>query len=364
MSLEVTSSPLDMANRACQQLMNTFAPGELPPANRWHYHQGVFLYGMQKVYEKTGNKDYYDYIKGYVDHLIDEEGNLYFARDELDSIQAGILLFPIYEDTKERRYKIAADKLRSLYNTLNRTTEGGFWHKDKYPYQIWMDGLFMGGPFALLYAKHFDEPELVDMVMYQYSLMEKHLRDEKTGLFYHAWDEKKQQPWADSETGLSPEFWGRSTGWFGAAAIDILDLLPEDTKGREDLLKALIGYIDGIIKFQDEKTGLWYEVVDKGDREDNWLESSCTSLFVYTIAAAVERGYVGKEYLQYAVKGYNGLVEHMVEMDDETWKHTGICIGTSAGTYDYYVGRPTSENDLHGVGAFIMACMELEKVKG
>lgn len=353
----INQTALVLAEKACQAIMNTYTPEELPPANSFHYHQGVFLYGMLRVWEATGKEEYFEYMKAYIDSLIDEEGNLYFARDELDSVQAGILLFPLYEKTKHPKYMVAAKKLRSLLDTINRTSEGGFWHKDKYPYQMWLDGLFMAGPFMLMYSEHFQEEELIQTVLRQEKLMRKNMTDSKSGLLYHAWDEKKVQPWADPETGCSPEFWGRSVGWYGTALIDLLELLGDKKRGQEELIESLQSFIPAIVAHQDEKSGLWYQIVDKGDRPDNWLESSCSSLFLYFIAKAVKHGYVDESYRAIVDKGFKGLVEKMVEEDESTLTLSGICIGTSAGTYDYYVGRPTSENDLHGMGAFILASM-------
>lgn len=347
---------------ACRALIKTFEPGALPPANRWHYHQGVFLYGMQKVWEKTGRQEYFEYMKAYVDSLVDSQGNFLFARDELDSLQTGILLFPLYKVTKDARYLIAARKLKTLFGTLNQTKEGGYWHKDSCPHQMWLDGLFMEGPFALLYAQWFAEPELEEMVLHQEKLMRSHMKDEKTGLLFHAWDESRQQRWADPETGCSPEFWGRSLGWYGTALVDILDLLPSDHPGRSELIQSLQELIRGLVLFQDRQTGLWYQVVDKGEQPDNWLESSCSSLFVYFIAKAITRGYIDESYLESAKKGYQGLLDHMIVSDEKGWKMKEICIGTSAGDYDHYVGRPTSNNDLHGVGAFILASVALEEL--
>ncbi|KQL41786.1 glycosyl hydrolase family 88 [Bacillus sp. FJAT-25509] len=353
---------LSMAEKASRTVMKTFSPKELPPANVWHYHQGVFLYGMQRVWEITQNQEYFEYLKSYIDNLLDSEGNFLFERDQLDSIQVGILLFPLMKATKDQRYRKAADKLRHLYDTLNKTKEGGFWHKDKYPYQMWLDGLFMAGPFALMYQNATNEQGLDDMVLYQEKLMRVNMKDENSGLFYHAYDESKRMPWANPETGCSPEFWGRSVGWYGTALIDILDLLSKNHSGRVELIESLQSLIKSIVSFQDEKTGLWYQIVDKGNQEDNWLESSCSSLFVYTIARAVEQGYVGKEYIETAIKGYKGLLNEMIEVDGDSLTMKGICIGTSAGVYDYYVSRPVSENDLHGVGAFILASVALVKM--
>ncbi|WP_339264404.1 glycoside hydrolase family 88 protein [Solibacillus sp. FSL W7-1472] len=356
------NTPLALAEKACKAIMDTYTPDQLPPANSFHYHQGVFLYGMLRVWEATGDQQYFDYMKGYIDSLIDEEGNLYFARDELDSVQAGILLFPLYEQTKDRRYLVAAKKLRHLLYSINQTTEGGFWHKDKYPYQMWLDGLFMAAPFMLMYNEHFVEEELVLNVVRQEKLMRAHMKDKNTGLLFHAWDEKKAQPWADKETGCSPEFWGRSVGWYGTALVDILELI-NGSRGQEEMEQSLKDLVPAITKFQDEETGLWYQIVDKGDLDDNWLESSCSSLFIYFIAKAIKLGLVDDSYQQVVNKAYDGLIEHMVDVQEDVANLKGICIGTSAGVYDYYVDRPTSENDLHGMGAFILASMALHDIK-
>jgi len=358
----VEKSPLYFAQKMCDTLMTKFTPEELPPGGRWHYHQGVFLCGMDLVYNKTGEDKYFNYLKAYVDHNIDENGNLLFARDELDSIQAGLLLFPLYKATGLKKYEIAARRLRNIFTTLNLTSEGGFWHKDKYPYQMWLDGLYMGGPFALHYANDFNEPNLIEMVIHQENLMRKHTKSEATGLYHHGWDEKAVQPWARPD-GKAPEIWGRALGWYGLAVIDMIDILPEGHPHKKEWIAFIRDYVRDVVKYQDEKTGLWYQVVDKGDNEDNWLETSASSLFVYVIAKAVSKKYVGGEFEKYATKAYEGLLKYKVQETEEgTLIIDDIVIGTSIGVYDYYINRERSHNDLHGAGAFIMASMEMEKL--
>ncbi|WP_374931197.1 glycoside hydrolase family 88/105 protein [Neobacillus driksii] len=355
-------TPLDWGKAACDSLMATYTPEKLPPEGRWHYHQGVFLYSMLQLNEQVGREDYFKYIKGYVDHIIDEDGNFYFAREELDAIQAGLLLFKLDQEINDPRYKIAATKLKNIFPTFNTTSDGGFWHKDKYPYQMWLDGLYMGGVFALNYDKAFGEPELLDMVVEQEKLMRKHTRDEKTGLYYHAWDEKRQQPWADSDTGKSPEFWGRAIGWYGITFNEILSFLPGDHPSRAEIVGALKDLIKGLVEFQDQDTGLWYQVVDKGNDINNWLETSCSALFTYTIARAINDGHADDRYKEFAVKGFRGLLDRMEFNDKGLFVMPGICIGTGVGNYQHYLDRPTCENDLHGVGSFILACLEMQKL--
>ncbi len=355
-------TPLEWGKSACDSLMNRFKPNKLPPENSWHYHQGVFLYSMIRLWEKVGDERYYQYAKAYVDLLIDERGNLLFRRDELDSMQAGLLLFTLDRSSDDPRYKIAADKLMNVFGTLNQTSEGGYWHKDKYPNQMWLDGLYMGGVFAVEYAHAYDKPIWLERVLYQEKLMRSHMYDKTTGLLYHAWDESRRMPWSDPQTGCSPEFWGRSVGWYGMAVVDILDRLPESMEGREALIASLQGLIKALAQFQDQDSGLWYQVVDKGQHSDNWLETSGSSLFVYTIAKAIAKGYVGNEYLNIARRGYEGLINQLYYDENEQLVMPAICIGTSAGDYENYITRPVSENDLHGVGALVLACVEMEKI--
>lgn len=362
MAEQTVTSPIGWAKAACESLMDRYAPEDLPPAWRWHYHQGVFLCGVEMVWEHERDQRYDEYIKRYVDKLVDDEGNFAFARDELDAIQPGLLLFRLDErnGAQDKRYRVAAHKLRSLFHTLNRTSEGGFWHKDKYAYNMWLDGLYMGGVFALKFANAYGDDGLRELVLKQEALMRKHMRDEETGLLYHAWDESRAMPWADPDTGRSPEFWGRSLGWYVLALAQFLDELPESDAGWETLAGELTSVVSALVRYQDAESGLWYQVVDKGHLADNWLETSCSSLFVYGIAKAYKRGLIGEEGLLAARRGYEGLAAVMETDEEGRFVMPNICIGTSAGDYENYVTRPTSSNDLHGVGAFVMACVEME----
>ncbi|MHA6481982.1 glycoside hydrolase family 88/105 protein [Paenibacillus sp. strain BS8-2] len=364
MAEQTVTSPISWAKAACDSLMDRYAPEELPPAGRWHYHQGVFLCGMEMVWEHDGGQQYEAYIKRYVDKLVDAEGNFAFARDELDAIQPGLLLFKLdaRNGGDDKRYRVAAQKLRSLFHTLNRTSEGGFWHKDKYAYNMWLDGLYMGGVFALKYANAYGDIDLRQLVLQQESLMRRYMHDEETDLLYHAWDESRAMPWADPSTGRSPEFWGRSLGWYVLALAQFLDELPESDAGWETLAGELARVVSSLVRYQDAVSGLWYQVVDKGHLADNWLETSCSSLFVYAIAKAYKRGLIGEEGRLAARRGFAGLTAVMETDELGRFVMPNICIGTSAGDYENYVTRPTSSNDLHGVGAFVMACVEMESL--
>lgn len=344
-------------------MMATFEPENLPPAGHFHYHQSVFLDGMYRVYEITKDERYFEYIKGYYDSLIDENGNLYFDRDQLDSLQVGTLLFPLYEKTGDERYLIVAKRLMHIVYGINKTSEGGFWHKDKYPYQMWLDGLYMAGPFLLQCAKYFQVPDLVPQVVKQEALMRKHMYNPETGLLYHAWDEKKVQVWSNPETGCSPEIWGRSAGWYGVALVEILRLLPKHSSEQTQLEEKLAAYSKALLNYQDADSKCWYQVVDKPEAKGNWLESSGSALFVHTIASSVALGLLDDSYKQSAEEAFEGIVNEMTEEKEGRVILKNICIGTSAGDYSYYIERPTSENDLHGVGAFLWALLSVYHLK-
>ena len=358
-----TLTPIQWAEKACETLMAKFEPELLPP-ERFHYHQGVFLSGMEKCWRQTNKSKYYDYIKRWVDsHILADGSIMNFNPDELDDIQPGVLLFTLYEQTGDERYKKALFNLVPLLKSWKTNPSGGFWHKEHYPKQMWLDGLYMAGPIAVQFGKTFNQSDYFDMMTYQAILMEKHTKDPDTGLLYHGWDETKEANWADPITGLAPEFWGRAIGWYPVALLEMFDHLPEDHKDKQMLTSILQDLLVALTKYQDSDTGLWYQVIDKGNLSDNWLENSCTSLFVQAIAKAVRMGYLDAKYMKYAWKGYNGVIDTLKYDEKGNLLIGNICIGTGIGDYAHYIARPTSENDLHGAGAFILMCVEMNQAK-
>ncbi|OMF59105.1 glycoside hydrolase 105 family protein [Paenibacillus rhizosphaerae] len=361
--MQEESTPIQWAEQACEALMAKFEPEQLPP-DRFHYHQGVFLSGMEKCWRQTGKDQYFDYIKRWVDSQILADGSIKkYNPDELDDIQPGVLLFNLFEQTGDERYKQALHTLVPLLKSWRTNPSGGFWHKGHCPNQMWLDGLYMAGPIAVQFGRTFGDSEYFDMMAYQAILMSKHTKDPGTGLMYHGWDETKEASWADPETGLAPEFWGRAIGWYPVALLEMFEHLPEDHKDKAALTVILQDLLAALPKYQDPDSGLWYQVVDKGDRPDNWLESSCTALYVHAIAKAVRFGYLDESYLAYAWKGYQGVIDTL-KFDENGRVIIGqICIGTGIGDYAHYIARPTSENDLHGAGAFILMCTEMNLAK-
>lgn len=340
--------------------------------DRWAYDYGVLGKGLEGVWKKTGNKRIFDYIKDNMDHFVDDNGRIrYYVLEDynIDYINNGKTLIFLYKETGEPKYKKAIDLLREQLKSHPRTSEGGFWHKKIYPYQMWLDGLYMGSPFYAEYIQLYENGDNFEDVIKQFVLMNQYSRDPKTGLLYHGWDESRQQLWSDKETGCSANFWGRSMGWFAMALVDVLDYIPEDHEGRNDVVEILKNMVEALAKVQDTESGLWYQVLDQKDRDGNYLESSASSMFTYAMAKAVRKGYIEPTYKTVAEKAMKGMLVHFIEEDDQGYLNltdinNGAGLGGTPyrdGSYEYYVGEPKAVNNLLGVGAFIQACVEIER---
>lgn len=360
--METIREPLFYAQASCDTMMRKFAPEDLPPKGHFHYHQGVFLSGVLKTWRLTGEEKYYEYAKAWVDSCLDENGKPKdFNPGQLDDIQPGILLYPLLDRTGDERYRKALDLLLPVIRDFPRCAEGGFWHKQWCPEQMWLDGLYMAGPISAEYAARFNAPEYFDICAQQALLMRQKTEDPATGLWYHAWDASKQEAWADPETGLAPEFWGRSIGWVPVAVLDELDFIPADYPQRDALETLVRDLLKAVCRFQPED-GRWYQVVDKVDHADNWPENSCSCLYVAALCKAVRKGLLDPSYLEIARRGYEGVIRSLEWETDADGNRNllvgNVCVGTGVGDYQHYINRPVSTNDLHGVGAFLIMTAE------
>jgi unsaturated rhamnogalacturonyl hydrolase len=339
----------------------------------WDYVTGTVLKAFEELWRKTGDKRYFQYIQKTVANVVNSDGTItdYKLSDyNIDEINEGRMLLFLYKETGEEKYKKAAALLRSQLADQPRSSLGGFWHKKKYPYQMWLDGLYMGSPFYAEYGKLFDEPENFDDIVKQFTLMETHARDAESGLLYHAWDEKKEQDWADKKTGLSAIFWGRAMGWYAMALVDVLDYLPPEHSGRSNLIAILQRLAEAVSKVQDDSTGVWWQVMDQPYREGNYLEASVSCMFVYALAKGIRLGYLDKKYLAVAEKAYQGILKEFIsENADGTIDLNQICQSAGLGygrdgSYEYYVYQEKKvSNDGKGVGPFITASLEMEMME-
>jgi unsaturated rhamnogalacturonyl hydrolase len=340
---------------------------------RWDYEQGLMLKALERVWQRTGDAKYFTYIKHDLDHYIGKDGSIRtYKQDEynLDNLATGhaVLLLAQVSAPDQEKYRLAAATLRKQLDGQPRTKAGGFWHKQKYTNQMWLDGLYMAEPFYAEYSALMNDSKGLDDVAKQFSLIEKNLVDPKTGLLYHGYDESRAEKWANKTTGQSPNFWDRGIGWYSMALVDVLDYLPAASPHRAELIKDLQRLAPVLAKYQDAKTGTWSLVMGQEGRKGNYAEASGSSMFVYALAKGVRLGYLDKKYLAVARKGYDGLLKTFVatETGGALAFNGTVSVGGLGGSpyrdgsYEYYLSEPLRKNDLKGVGPFILASVEME----
>ncbi|WP_460432546.1 glycoside hydrolase family 88 protein [Arachidicoccus ginsenosidivorans] len=338
---------------------------------KWSYDEGVVLKGFENIWELTGDPLYFNYIQHSMDDFVDKNGVIreYDSLSyKLDDINNGKVLLTLARVTGKKQYWKAATSLRNQLNSQPRTFDGGFWHKKIYPNQMWLDGLYMAAPFYAEYAMVSQEDTAFNDIGRQFVLMERHARDENTGLLYHGWDAAKLQKWADKKTGLSENFWGRAMGWYGMALVDALDYFPENQPYRDSLIQILNRYAAAVVKVQDKSSHVWWQVLDKAASPGNYQEASASCMFVYTLAKGVRKGYLPASYEKAAIDGFEGVVKQFIGKDSAgNTILNGTCevagLGGKPyrdGTYAYYIGEKTKVNDGKGVGAFLLAGTEIQ----
>ena len=359
---------------------------------KWSYVMGIELEAMLDTYLKYGNPRIWEYCKEYTDTMINAQGEIrgYRLKDyNLDNIRTGHFVARMYQQKPEQKNLIAMREMMKQLRQQPRTEEDGvFWHKAIYSYQVWLDGIFMGLPFytmaapILLSAK--EAGKVYDDVIQQVKTTYERTLDSQTGLNRHAWDETHEMFWADPQTGLSQHCWGRAQGWYTMALIELLDALPTNYARRQEVVAILQQDLENVVKWQDKESGLWYQVMDAPNREGNYLEATCSSMFAYALLKAYRKGYVANKAFQDAgIRAYRGILQHFIRVnDDETISLTHCCSvaglgpGLSEkvkraapnvkenrrrdGSYDYYLSEPVRDNDAKGVGPFIWASLEME----
>ena len=373
---------------------------------KWSYVMGIELEGMLDTYLRYGGDDILKYCKMYTDKMIAENGDItgYNILDyNLDNIRTGHFVTRMYQNWPEAKNLLAMQTMMKQLQDQPRTiADKVFWHKAIYAYQVWLDGIFMGLPFRVLTAPIMEKTQkarknrkapttqsIYDDAVNQLNITYQRTLDPKTGLNRHAYDETRKTFWADKETGLSQHCWGRAQGWFTMALIEVLDALPEDYTRRGEVIDLLKKDFDAILKWQDKKSGLWYQVMDSPKREGNYLESTCSAMFTYALLKAYRKGYVDSQYRDAGIKAYKGMIKNFIKVHaDKTISLTQCCsvagLGPAAtpeveaamkqinpkgtvkenkkrdGSYEYYLSEPIRDNDAKGVGPFLWASLEME----
>ncbi|MBP3552315.1 MAG: glycoside hydrolase family 88 protein [Bacteroidaceae bacterium] len=346
---------------------------DFQPKLKWDYCHGVELQAFLRLEEMYGDSRYFDYAEAYCDTMVREDGTVVaYKREEfsLDRVNTGKILFNMYARTGEEKYKKALDLMYSQFEGQPRTKEGGFWHKKVYPHQMWLDGLYMGAPFYAEYAARYGKPEAFQDVINQFCVVARHTYDPATGLYKHAWDESREQFWCNKENGQSAHSWGRAMGWFAMALVETLEFVPVDEPNRDSLLAILDNVVKQIERYQDKKTGLWYQVLDRSGDRGNYLESSVSAMFIYSLYKGIRLGVVPATYMTVADKGFEGFMKRFIKVGKKGVVSITDCCAVAGlggknmrdGSYDYYINELIRDNDPKAVGPFINACLERERL--
>lgn len=341
---------------------------------RWHYIESCILKAYMDGYKESGSETYYQFVKNFINRLYDQSGHIpeidvrYYS---IDQIRPATLLFDLYEKEKDPKYKSVLDMIYEQMKTYPRTKSGNFWHKENYPNQIWLDGLYMGQPFYVRYIKEFAEKKDYSDTIDQFMNVRKYIYNEEKHLYYHAYDESRDMFWCDQATGMSPNVWGRAVGWFVMALVDVLEQLegePCDTKPLKGLLQEAL---DGMLPYQ-HPDGMWYQVVDKGDSPGNYLESSGSLMLAYAMLKGSRLGYIAKEYSERGLFAFHGTVRQYLREEQGEVLLGGICrsagLGTNPdtgkirdGSFKYYTeSEAIVSNNGHGVAPLLMAYAEVK----
>jgi len=315
---------------------------------------------------------YAAYARTYIDYFVKDDGHINgykFSDFNIDRVRPGLNILGLYEDTGEEKYKLAAQTLASQMEAHPRTKSNGYWHKKVYPWQMWLDGIYMSHPFLTNYANVFNEPKRYDEVAFQILHIYEKTLDPETALLYHGWDESREQRWSNPETGQSKNFWSRAMGWYVMAVVDVLEVFPEDHPERENLISILNKTCEALMKVQDEKTGLWFQVLDKGSEEGNYIEGSGSAMFTYTFAKGAKLGFLPEKYKELANEAFDQMIEVLVREGDDGYPVlTSVCGAAGLGgnpyreaDFAYYINEKKVDNDQKGIAPLIMAAIELGK---
>lgn len=342
-----------------------------PYKTYWNYEDGCVLTGCIELYRATGEGMYRNFVLHYLDGRVTAEGEIPSfdtSKYNIDSINSGKALFFAYQETGEERYRKAIEMHMRCLESHPRCECGSFWHKSIYPNQVWLDGLYMAQPFYMAYEMAYGGMASVSDIVKQFQNVRAHLYDPEKGLSYHAWDEARLQPWANKRTGLSPNFWLRSMGWYLMALVDCMSLMSEELfehyKALESIFKESVR---GILRYQDKETGLFYQVIDHPEAEKNYLESSGSAMVAYAILKGARIGALNAEkYAPCGRRAFEGLVTHKLKAGEDGAEHlTDICAVAGLGPGEkrdgsvaYYVSEPRVSDDSKGVGPFMMAYAE------
>ena len=338
--------------------------------NKWNYIDGCMITALLSLFEQTGDRAYLDFADSFVSWYVEEDGSIKTydpSEYNLDNINPGRNLFALYDLTGREKYRKAMDTIRSQLDTMPRTKEGNFWHKQIYPYQVWLDGLYMAQPFYMEYEKRYRRLEGCLDSFRQFKNVERLMKDKKTGLYYHGYDESRQMYWADKKTGTSPNFWLRALGWFAVSLVNTAEAMDESMYYEYRYLQTMLENLANALLPWQHESGMFYQVIDRPDADGNYLETSGTALIAFAFLKGVRLGYLTERFAEAGERAFFGIADrYLSRKEDGSLNLAGICLVAGLGgkthrdgSLEYYFSEPVVENDAKGVAPFVLAYTEL-----
>lgn len=369
---------MEILDRYINQLLETSSP-EAPVWNiekikqgkkpSWNYIDGCMIKAVLELYHIKKEPKYLEFADRFIDYFVQEDGSI-MSYDpleyNLDNVNAGKTLFELYPLTGREKYRKAMDTVYGQLKGQPRTSTGNFWHKLIYPDQVWLDGLYMAQPFYMQYELTYNQGKNCHDSYQQFLTVYDRMRDTRNGLYYHAYDDSRESFWCDKVTGLSANFWLRALGWYAMALIDTVEIMPDSmTTEKRELIRIYQELIDSMLPYQDEETGMWFQVVNRGGISPNYLETSGSAIYAYAIMKSVRLGLLDSSYFAYGKKAFDGVCKKYLSEKDGRLQLGGICLVAGLGnkemregTFDYYMREPVVENDAKGVAPLILAYVE------
>jgi unsaturated rhamnogalacturonyl hydrolase len=338
------------------------------PFNEWHYANGVLNMAMIDLSEYLGDEKYFDFVVSRIDfgmnnykffqkRFKDDRPYYYspfgqlWTMSELDDCGAmGASIIDVYGKVRKSSYKEYIEKAAyHISNVQERLDDGTLVRTHPHAMTLWGDDLYMSVPFLARMGTFSGESKYYDDAINQVYNFTRYLWDKDKELYFHCYYDDL------ARNGVA--YWGRCNGWIMMAQVHLLDHLPPDHPKREDLIHILEQQILGVAKYQGGN-GLWHQLLDK---TDSYFESSCSAMFVYCTARAVNEGWIDERYASIALRGWEGLVEHKITPEGQL---KDICVGTGiADDMVHYYNRPAHANELHGMGPIIEAGIEIIRLK-
>jgi len=340
--------------------------------NGWNYIDGCMMIALLNLHRITGESRYYQFAEHFLDHYVFEDGSLRGYKEEdynLDNICEGRVLFDVYRLSGKEKYRKAIDTLYGQLLRQPRTHEGNFWHKQIYPHQVWLDGLYMAQVFYARYTTAMENCRGYEDIRQQFRTVRERMFDESTGLYRHGYDASKTAFWADPETGTSRNPWLRSLGWFSAALIDVTaEIAPGHEDFREEMTVIARELAQNLLRYIDPETNMLWQGPGQSGRKGNYPETSGSAMVAYFYLKGARLGMLDASYADVGAKIFLAICKRYLSERDGQLNLGGICLVAGLGpennrrrdgSYEYYISEPVVENDAKGLAPFLMCYTEL-----